>query len=338
MDRRSTVEARPPALIDTIVRLSIPAPCREHVVGDLWERYRSPGAFLLDAIRTVPFVVASQVRRTSKIGAVLIQAFLLMVGFTVGAGGLMVPIVPVVAALLGLVLRDAYKPCVSLSAGQVVRDLAVGAGLVVASQIGLALVRPGLLLPLPAVVSGGVAFGMVFLLRLQNPGLGSHSRRNLVQAPASLDALITEVRLDRSLTLRAIRIEMCAGVALAIFFLFPLLSAQNWALRVGWALASAYGLYVAIVVSRHRPEPMPDGLDFSRSLAFYRSALEKRYNVVRTMWWWYVLPFVPSTIFVMIGGALVAADRGRPLWPAAIMLATVGGIGVLIHRGVWLRF
>jgi hypothetical protein len=320
-------------MIDTIVRLSIPAPCREHVVGDLWERYRSPGAFLLDAVRTVPFIVASQIRRTTTGGAVVIQAFVLVVGFAVGAGGLVTPIAPVAAALLGLVLRDAYKSCVSVSAGQVVRDLAVGAGFVAASQVGLALLRPSLLLSLPAVVSSTIAFGMVFLLRLQNPGLGSHSRRNLVQAPASLDALITEVRLDRSLTLRAIRIEMWAGVVLAIFFLFPLLAAQNWALRVGWAFASAYGLYVAVVVSRHRPEPMPDGLDFSRSLAFYRTALEKRYALIRTMWRWYVLPFVPSTIFVMIGGALVAAERGRPLWPGAIMLATVGGVGLLIHKG-----
>ena len=58
MDRRPTMEARPPVLIDAIVRTLIPPACREHVVGDLWERYRSPAQFTLDAARqhkTDPF-------------------------------------------------------------------------------------------------------------------------------------------------------------------------------------------------------------------------------------------------------------------------------------------
>jgi hypothetical protein len=81
-------------LIHTIVRLSIPPACREHVVGDLWERYRTAGSFMLDAVRTVPFIVASQVRRTSKIGAAVIQAFVLIVGFTAGSGGFAARLLP----------------------------------------------------------------------------------------------------------------------------------------------------------------------------------------------------------------------------------------------------
>jgi hypothetical protein len=73
MDRRPPLEARPPALIDAAVRLLVPVPCREHVIGDLWERYRSPRSFVLDALRTIPFVVISQVRRTSTLSAVFIQ-------------------------------------------------------------------------------------------------------------------------------------------------------------------------------------------------------------------------------------------------------------------------
>lgn len=191
MDRRPTVETRPPVLIDTIVCLSIPVPCREHVIGDLWERYRSPGTFLIDAMRTVPFIVASQIRRTSTIGALLIQAFLLVVGFAVGAGNLVSPIVPVTAALLGFAMRDAFKSTISLSPRQILRDLAVAAGFVAASQIVVALVSPGLLSSVRALIGGAVSFGMIFFLRLQNPGLGSQQPRlALVQVPASLDALL----------------------------------------------------------------------------------------------------------------------------------------------------
>ena len=40
------MEARPPILIEAIVRWLTPAPCREHVLGDLCERYTSPLAYV----------------------------------------------------------------------------------------------------------------------------------------------------------------------------------------------------------------------------------------------------------------------------------------------------
>ena len=335
MDRRPAVETRPPVLIDTIVRLSIPAARREHVIGDLWERYRTPRSFLLDAIRTVPFIVGSQIRRTSMSGSVLIHAFVLVVAFAAGAGSLNAAVAPVAAALLGFVLRDAYKSTVSVSPRQVFRDIAVVAGFVAASQIVVALVSPGLLLlSFRALVGGAVAFGMIFCLRLQNPGIGSpQPRQVLAQAPASLDALVAEVRLHERLGLRAIRIEMGAGIVLALFFLIPSFNATNWALRVGWALASVYGLYVATVVSRHRPRRMPDGLGFTASLEFYRTALERQHRMIRTMWLWYLLPFTPAMIFIIFGGTLVAVGRGRPIWPGIVFVALMLGMGLLIHRG-----
>ena len=79
MDRRPTLETRPPVLIDAVARALIPPACREHVIGDLWERYRSPWQFVLDAAGTIPFVVASQIRRTSTLAGVVIHAFVLFV-------------------------------------------------------------------------------------------------------------------------------------------------------------------------------------------------------------------------------------------------------------------
>ncbi|HET9474172.1 MAG TPA: hypothetical protein VFO82_09775, partial [Steroidobacteraceae bacterium] len=176
--------------------------------------------------------------------------------------------------------------------------------------------------------------GMIFFLRLQNPGIGSpQPRQALAHVPASLDALVTEVRMHERLGLRAIRIEVGAGMVLAVFFLFPSFNATNWALRIGWALASVYGLYVAAVVSRHRPRRMPDGLGFTESLEFYCAALERQHHMVRTMWMWYLMPFTPAITFIMIGATLVAAERGRPLWPGVMFIAIMAGIGLLVHRG-----
>ena len=65
METEPCVEARPPALIESAVGLIVPPAAREHVLGDLAERYASPGLYVLEAARYLPFVFASQIRRTS---------------------------------------------------------------------------------------------------------------------------------------------------------------------------------------------------------------------------------------------------------------------------------
>ena len=64
MDRK--VETCPPKVIERVVQLLIPPASREHVLGDLSERYESTRQYLVDALRTLPFVVVSRVRRTSN--------------------------------------------------------------------------------------------------------------------------------------------------------------------------------------------------------------------------------------------------------------------------------
>ena len=333
MDRRPTLEARPPALIDAVVRTLIPPASREHVMGDLWERYRSPLRFVLDAVKTMPFVIASRIRRTSTVGALVVQAFVLCVGLAAGSGGFVPAVAPLVVMLLTLVLRDAYKKSVSLSAKQVLADVAFGAGGMLASQAVLAATAPHLLMRVWGFAGGLVVLGMVYLIRLQNPGLGAFPRQVYAQRPATLDALVTEVRLYERMGRRAILIEALAGVVLALVFIVPLASSQNWFLRIGWALASAYGVYVAVFVSRHRPQPMPDGLGFVESLAHYRQELVRRQDLAHTLWRWYLLPFAPAMVFILSGSAMVAAGRGRPVWPAAVMVAIAVGIGAIVHAG-----
>jgi hypothetical protein len=71
------MEARPPALIETIVGSLIPPACREYVLGDLCERYTSPAGYMIEAIRTIPLVIAGRVRRTCDALLVLGEAQIL---------------------------------------------------------------------------------------------------------------------------------------------------------------------------------------------------------------------------------------------------------------------
>ena len=58
------METGPSPLIEAIVEVLIPAAYREHVMGDLNERYTSPLQYVAEAIRTVPFVLWSHIRRS----------------------------------------------------------------------------------------------------------------------------------------------------------------------------------------------------------------------------------------------------------------------------------
>jgi hypothetical protein len=109
----------PPKAIEIPIGLLIPPACREEVLGDLCERYTGPGQYLLDAVRAVPLVIVSRVRRTTDPAVLLIEALALFLSFLVGAWyidrdllagqwGLWLLTIPVAVALAAMVLRDAY--------------------------------------------------------------------------------------------------------------------------------------------------------------------------------------------------------------------------------------
>lgn len=101
------------------IGLLIPPACRDEVLGDLYQRYAGPRQYLLDALHTVPLVIASRVRRTTDPAVLLIEALALYLSFLLGAWyidrallaaqwGLWRLAIPAAAALLAMVLRDAY--------------------------------------------------------------------------------------------------------------------------------------------------------------------------------------------------------------------------------------
>jgi hypothetical protein len=113
------METHPPKLIERIAGALIPADCREHVLGDLHERYRSPIRYMLDVLTTLPFLVASQIRRTFRLDLFFAQACGLYIAFA-GASlvadprflhdrGALVPLAIVIGvALVVFIFGDAY--------------------------------------------------------------------------------------------------------------------------------------------------------------------------------------------------------------------------------------
>jgi hypothetical protein len=129
----------PSKAAEAIVAVLLPPACREEVLGDLHERYRSPGQYALDALRTIPMVALSRIRRTADPKVLLLQAFALYASFLGaawlnGGGEPLRLAIPAGMAMLGLMLEDAYSRPGARSCLHLVRGPLVGLGLALLSQ------------------------------------------------------------------------------------------------------------------------------------------------------------------------------------------------------------
>ncbi len=148
----------PSKTVEAIVAVFVPPACREEVLGDLHERYRSPRQYILDALHTVPLVIMSRIRRTADPQILVIQAFVLYLSFLGAAWlrdralpdeqwGLLRLAIPAAVALLGLILDDIYADPGRRSALSLARGPVLGLIFVLASQELFQVSDPALALP-----------------------------------------------------------------------------------------------------------------------------------------------------------------------------------------------
>jgi hypothetical protein len=55
----------PSKIVEAIVAALVPPACREEVLGDLHERFKSPLQYFFEAVCTVQLVILSRMRRTA---------------------------------------------------------------------------------------------------------------------------------------------------------------------------------------------------------------------------------------------------------------------------------
>ena len=162
----------PSKLAEALVAVFTPAACREEVLGDLHERYRSPGQYAWDAVCTVPLVITSRIRRTADAQILLIQAFVLYLSFLGAAWladrqllheqwGLLRLAAPPAIAMLGLLLEDTYANGARRSPSKLVRGPAIGLCFALLSQGLFWTGNPDLALPRSVTLYG---CAMSFLL------------------------------------------------------------------------------------------------------------------------------------------------------------------------------
>jgi hypothetical protein len=148
----------PSKAAEAIVGILTPPACREEVLGDLHERYRSPLQYGFDALGAVPLVILSRIRRTADPQVLVMQAFALYLSFLTAARfqdgsllqaqwGLVRLAIPSGMTLLGLILEDAYAVPGRRSPLSLVRGPILGLGLALLSQGMLRSRNPEISLP-----------------------------------------------------------------------------------------------------------------------------------------------------------------------------------------------
>jgi hypothetical protein len=161
----------PSEIIERLVALFIPPVCREEILGDLHERFTSALQYAVDAFRTVPLVIISQMRRTADPQLLVIQGFSLYASFLAAAWfgatglvreqrGLVRFAIPTVMAVVGLTLSDTYTSAAGHQALKLACGPLAGLFMVLASQGILWITNPALRLPV-RVIFYGCAMGLL---------------------------------------------------------------------------------------------------------------------------------------------------------------------------------
>lgn len=175
-------------MIEKLVGIFIPPACREEILGDLRERNEGIQLFIYDALRTVPLVIVSRIRRTTDSVVLLMEAFCCYVSFLAVAmvadramigtqEGLLRLAIPGAIALAVLVVADAYANPRKKSALRPVLAVALAfAGVFLAH-----LLHP-LLPPMMLAVGSGMSMMLLLALRMLFPPLADRPQQ--AQGPA----------------------------------------------------------------------------------------------------------------------------------------------------------
>ena len=162
----------PSKMVERILSLLIPPACREEVLGDLYESCNSLGQYIREAVRLLPMVIFSRVRRAADPQVLLMQVAALYLSF-IGAAwyegkaslfenfGLFRLAIPPIWVLLGLIVEGAYTKSGKRSLVQSMRGPVLGLGLAYLSQTALSIGNRTFALP-TWIMFYGSGFGLLF--------------------------------------------------------------------------------------------------------------------------------------------------------------------------------
>ncbi len=296
----------PPQLLERIVAILIPPRAREAVAGDLCETYVSPRGYALEALRTVPFVIASQARRNLNLPVLMLQASLALFFFGTSAALALLPLLVIAEAY-----REATRPC---------PRRAIREALVVALTVVLFLQVMGVAATRLPGRDDAAWMTLYFLGPMISPllcflrtGLIVGSDRHPV--PAIADQSVPELAAAyRAFATRIQRRNFTEAAALLLVALALLWQGAMPVLVLGFALTP---LYLAI---EGAARSLPARADFTALRVLYQQELARQQQLRRFLWWLWCTPVLVALHARMIEAG---AASSRPL------LIVLGGVAAL---------
>lgn len=175
------MEPGPHPLAERIVARLLPRPCREHVLGDLYERNAATGPYVWDALRSVPYAVWGQVRRTTSPGFACLQGGAVYAGFLSAYGrvapgvlptttdGVLGTLAPALAAVVVLALRDAWTGGRRRVGVRALVDVPLGVAIACAAHVVVQAFRPHAPVgPMVTMVAGAVSLLLLSIVRVSD--------------------------------------------------------------------------------------------------------------------------------------------------------------------------
>jgi hypothetical protein len=153
----------------------------------------------------------------------------------------------------------------------------------------------------------------------------------LENTPMPLEEIHRRARqFEKRIQRRNLREYIAGGAGLVIFtaylFIFP-----NPVARTGSALIIAGALCVMFqIYKRATPGTLPADLTLAASLQFHRRELVRQRDLLRSVWLWYIGPFVPG--IVVFGMGVSPRHGAASWWNAVTFLCIFGGVMWANHR------
>lgn len=325
--------------LESWVRRFTPPAHREEVLGDLAERCATPREYLREALRTLPFVIGSRIRRTTHpLGVLLAGAFLYWAIFYANTQRhWLVALIPTVLMLAVYALRDAWRDPHDF--GRLARVGLMDAGLaalaVLLSQLMLQFIAPQMMLNGPALFMGlPIGLTLLYFARLQLPA-GFHQPTDFARQMSTTE-LHGEIDVYEGFIRRSVRIELGACVVVcAAFLAYALFLDVPSVARAGMVITVLGAAFVAVFIWRHlRVRPIARDLDFPATVAVYRADMHRRVRLSRSYLAWYVAPIMIGPAIWIVGSSLLAPGGVRRAVIAASAFVIVACVMGLVPRGM----
>ena len=301
----------PPPLLEKLVLALIPPQAREAVAGDLWETCANPRQYAREALRTVPFVIVSQVRRNLNLPVLALK--LALAWSLLGAGALWL--------LPPLLLLDAWQPARRPDAHGAIREtmtialaamvIVQGLSMNVSAMLHLGLSRANWL---SLYLLGFLVAPLLCLIRT---GLILRNDRPIATCGGGPE----DVRVAHAgFAGQARRHNIAEGIALLAAAVTALLLLEH---RLAFLLTGLYLAMAVFLLLRGAPAPLPGTGDLRSLRAAYVRALARQRRLRHLLWWLWCMPLAMALAGRMQGPPLAAATSAAGLLLLCFLLGSI---------------